>query len=317
MARNTLVIWLATALAFVAFVAGFNVVVDPFGYFGRNTIGYYFSSERQFKFNIVKQDNYNALVLGDSRIAFTDTRLIARPGYRFLNGGIAGASLLEQVALLSASRLDHLKLVVFGLQYSDLNYCSDVFAPPGSERLEALRFAASWSQLAYSIEALIARGKGQSPDYYEDGTRSPVSKLIVESGVDGKTPRYWRKIRRNLPEDPQAAPRFQLSKNCRQLFHQARDLADKYGFTLVVVFLPRNGDFLSRVNWKSAEAQKSIAEFVSEVRDVVPHVIDLSISSFSDSRNFWLDDSTHFKPDVGARIVNEAIDRSIGMPTSR
>ena len=64
-ARNALILWLATALSIVGFVAGFNFAVDPFGYFGRNSIGYYFSSERQFKFNIVRRDDYNAIVLGD------------------------------------------------------------------------------------------------------------------------------------------------------------------------------------------------------------------------------------------------------------
>jgi hypothetical protein len=63
---------------------------------------------------------------------------------------------------------------------------------------------------------------------------------------------------------------------------------------------------------ESPEARQEIGGFVSEVREIVPHVVDLSISSFSDSENFWLDDSTHFKPAIGARIVEEAIDRTVG-----
>jgi hypothetical protein len=316
-AKDAVFLWLATALSIVAFVAGFNFAVDPFGYFGRNTIGFYFSSERQFKFNIVKRDDYNAIVLGDSRIAFTDTSLIARPGYSFVNGGIAGASLADQVELLAAARLDRLKLAVFGLQYSDVGGCSEKFAPQDDESLDAFRFAAAWLQFAYAIEALIARAKGEAPEYHADGTRSPVSKLIVELGVDGKTQRYWRKIQRDLPNDPKAAPRFELGAECRQLFGEARQLADQYGFALVVVFLPRNTDFLSRVNWDSPDARKEIEGFLSQVREVVPHVVDLSISSFSDSRNFWLDDSTHFKPEIGARIVEEAINRSVGAQASK
>jgi hypothetical protein len=314
---NALILWLATALSIVGFVAGFNLAVDPFGYFGWNTIGYYFSSERQFKFNIVRRDDYNAIVLGDSRIAFTDTSLITRPEYSFVNGGIAGASLAEQVALLSATRLDRLKLAVFGLQYSDLRQCSDKFVPRGPESLDSLRFAASWMQLGYAIEGLIARGEGRSPEYHADGTRSPVSKLIVELGVDGKTPRYWGKIQRDLPKDPKAAPQFVLEPGCRELFREARDLADQYGFALVVVFLPRNSDFLSRVNWDTPDGRKEIGGFIAQVEEAVPHVVDLSISSFSDSQNFWLDDSTHFKPAIGARVVEEAIDRSLGTHASK
>jgi hypothetical protein len=317
-AKNVLVLWFAAALSVVGFVAGFNFGVDPFGYFGRNTIGYYFSSERQFKFNIVRRDDYNAIVLGDSRIAFTDTSLIARPGYSFVNGGIAGASLGEQLALLSTSRLDRLKLAVFGLQYSDLGDCSEKkFAQRDSESLGALRFAASWLQLTYAIEGLIARAKGESPKYHADGTRSPISKLIVELGVEGKTPRYWRKIERDLPDSPKAAPRFELGAECRQLLRTIRELADQHGFVLVVVFLPKNSDFLNRVNWNGPDARSEIGAFLSQVGQLVPHVVDLSISSFSDSANFWLDDSTHFKPAIGARIVEEVIDRSFGAQASK
>jgi hypothetical protein len=312
-----LLLWLATALSIVGFVAGFNFTVDPFGYFGRNTIGYYFSSERQFKFNMVRRDDYNAIVLGDSRVAFTDTSLIARAGYRFVNGGIADASLAEQVALLSAARLDHLKLAVFGLQYSDLGGCSEKFVSAEPESFSVLRFAASWLQLAYAIEGLIARGRGEVPKYHADGTRSAISKLIVELGVDGKTPRYWGKIQRDLPKDPKAAPQLRLGAECRELLQKARDLADQHGSALVIVFLPKNEDFLSRANWDGTDARKAIGGFVAQVREIVPDVVDLSISSFSGSQNFWLDDSTHFKPAVGAQIVEEAIDRSVGAQSSK
>src|SRR5680860_1528559 len=118
--RNALILWFATALSIFVCVAGFSSVVDPFGYFGNNTIGYYFSSERQFKLGLVNGGDYNAIILGDSQIAFTDPSYIRRPDYKFVNGGIGGASVREQLALLSASQLDRLKLVVFGLTFGDL-----------------------------------------------------------------------------------------------------------------------------------------------------------------------------------------------------
>ena len=139
----------------------------------------------------------------------------------------------------------------------------------------------------------------------------------MELGVDGKTPRYWGKIQRDLPDDPKAVPGFELGAECRQLFLKARELADQHRCPLVVVFLPRNRDFLSRVNWDSPEAREEIGGFLFQVREVVPYVVDLSISSFSDSENFSLDNSTHFKPVIGARIVEEVIDRSVGAQASK
>jgi hypothetical protein len=319
-ARNAFIFWFATALSLVGFIVGFNVVVDPFGYFGRNTIGYYFSSERQFKFSIVKSYDYNGIVLGDSRIAYTDTSAINHPEYTFVNGGIGGASVMEQVALLAASRLDRLRLAVFGLQFGDLAHCSDdeaprkgvVVAPKEYGSWDGLRFAASLTQFGYAIQAVVARAQGRNPAYHEDGTRSVADRYIAEAALDGKTPRYWKKLRKDIEEGPTKRVGYPFGAKCRELLSKARRLADRHGFALMVVFLPKNGDVLKHLNWDTPQAREETRQFLAQVEEVVPHVVDLSTSSFSDSRNFWLNDSRHFKPLIGALVVQEAIERSLG-----
>lgn len=323
--RNALILWFATAFSIFGFVAGFNVVVDPFGYFGNNTIGYYFSSERQFKLGLVSGGDYNAIVLGDSRIAFVDTSHIRRSDYQFVNGGIGGASVKEQLALLSAARLDRLKLVVFGLTFGDLQSCDDngpttneagASAPSEYGPWNVLRFTVSLTQLAYSIEALMDRAEGQSPRYHADGTRSIADKAIADARLDAKTERYWEKINRDISQS-QGVPHYQLGERCRTLLEKARALSDHYGFELLVVFLPINSDLLKHLALHTKEARQEINDFLAEVRQVIPHVVDLSQSQFSDSRNFWLDDSMHFKPMTGALVVREAIDRSVGAQAKR
>ncbi len=318
--RTALLAWVTAAASIIGFVAGFNIFVDPFGYFGTNSIGYYFSSEREFKYGIVKSYDYNAIILGDSRIAFTDPSYIKRPEFIFVNGGIGGASVAEQVALLSASRLDRLKLAVLGMNYQDLaddQACSKEIAARESGTWDLLRFAASWIQLGYAIDSLTARATGRSPKYHEDGTRSAVSKQIRDMALDAKSPRYWRKIERESSGDPMAEPHFAFAPGCRQLMGRARELADQYGFALIVVFLPRNSDLLAHMNLDRPNARKQIGTYLAEVKEVMPHVIDLSSNPFSDSQNFWLDDATHFKPAIGARIVEEAISQSIGTQASQ
>jgi hypothetical protein len=330
MSTKLLILWFATALSIVGFVAGFNIIVDPFGHFGRNTLGYYFSSERQFKYSIIKTNDYNAILLGDSRIAFTDPSYIARPEYKFVNGGMGGSSFAEQVALLAASRLDRLKLAVFGLEFGDhLADCSEdktpavavttatTTAPPEYGAWEALRFAASLSQLAYALNAVMTRAVGKGPKYHEDGTRSAISKYVKESAIDGKTARYWDKIQEDIPDQPGEASHYLLAPECRELLSQARDLADRHGFTLIVVFLPTNGDLLKHLNLDTPRAREETSRFLAQVEEIVPQVVDLSRSAFSDSQNFWLDDSIHFKPDTGALVVQQAINRSIGAQAKR
>ena len=317
-----LLLWLAASLSMVGFVAGFNIVVDPFGYFGTNSLGYYFSSERQFKFSLVRGYDYNAIILGDSRIAFTDPSYIKLPEYTFVNGGIAGASIAELVDLLSASRLHRLRLAVFGIEYGDLAHCSHVQAPENSATQrefgpwDALRFAGSWTQLHYAITAVKARAHDREPAYYADGTRSIVAKDFKESILDGKTPRYWNKIQSKIEKSGDWPPKFELGPKCRELLAEAQELAERHNFALLIVFLPRNSDLLGHWNWDDPKVREQVAQFLSQVEAVVPHVVDFSNSSFSDSRNFWLNDPLHFRPEVGAQVIQEAIGRSIGTRAS-
>jgi hypothetical protein len=320
-ALKLILLWLTAAFSIVGFVAGFNIFIDPFGYFGTNTLGYYFSSERQFKFGILKAYDYNAIVLGDSRIAFTDPSYINRPEYSFVNGGMAGASLAELVALLSASRLGRLKLAVFGLIFNDLERCSDDQAPENTATQkeygswDALRFAASWAQLNYAVKAVKGRAQDLTPKYHADGTRSVLSKTLEESVLDGKTQLYWSKIRSKKSKD--WPPKFEFGAKCRELLAEAQELADRHDFALVIVFLPRNSDLSEYRNWDPPQVREQIAQFLAQVEAVVPHVVDLSNSSFSDSRNFWLNDPTHFRPEVGAQVIQEAIRRSLGTQASK
>jgi hypothetical protein len=318
-ATSALLLWLVTALSMVGFVAGFNIVVDPFGYFGTNSLGYYFSSERQFKFSLVRGYDYNAILLGDSRVAFIDASYITVPEYTFVNGGIGKASLAELVALLSASRLERLKLAIFGLEIGDLRGCSDPKAPLGEGKPAAwgwLRFAASWTQFNYAIRVIVARAKDETPQYHADGTRSVVSKIFQESTFDGKTPRYWSKIHRRIG-DSSNGPQAKFDAKCRELLNKARALSDRYGFALMVVFLPTNSDLLAHWNWNAPRARENTGRFLVQVQQVVPYVVDLSHSSFGDSRNFWLNDPMHFRPAVGAEIIQEAIRRSFEAQASK
>ena len=258
-------IWLATAAGVVAFVAGFNLAVDPFGYFGTNRIGYFFSSERQFKYNLVRTNDYNALLLGDSRIAYTDASLIKIPGYRFVNGGIGGASFAEQVNLLKTARLDKLKLVIVGLNYSDLGGCSQAEArvSGAAATWDPLRFAASWTQLGYSLRALSLRTKGANPAYHADGSRSVTDTALGEARLDGKTKRYWGKIEEITSQTPTLGD-FNIDPTCAALLTESRKLADQKGFDLVLVFLPRNSDLLRSLPWETPPYRTMIEDFVSK-----------------------------------------------------
>jgi hypothetical protein len=302
--RNPLILWLATVLSIVGFVAGFNIVIDPFGYFGTNRIGYYFSSEREFKFNLVRSYDYNVLLLGDSRMAFVDPAYIDIPGLKFVNGGIGGASIAEQVRLLRNGRLDDLKLVVFGMNHSDLSKCGGE-SSEGHSVWDFVRYGASWSQAVNSLKALTWRAKGQRPEYQPDGTRSAVTKAFRDARRPEKTKSYWDDVENNIPSE---APKFVLGESCRRLLREVREIADQHGFKIAVVFWPFNSDVLSRVPWTDSQRERETKRLIAEVGTEVHYVIDFLASPLGDSGNYWRHDALHLKPRPGAQLLEQAIE---------
>lgn len=297
-------LWLASATAFVCFAGGFNVAIDPFGYFDTNRIGYYFSSEREFKSNLVRQNGYNALIMGDSRIAFTDPKYIKRLDYSFMNAGFASANLPEMYEILQGADLSQLKLLVLGLRYVDLKHCR-VDAEKAWSIWDPFRYALNWSQLGYSIQALQARFDGQVPNYHQDGTRASEEKMLRDVALDGqKNEKYWSKVlssRDSWKNDAKFADR------CLRILQQMKDLSSTYGFELVLILLPYNSDMIGDADWDGwVRATERQAEF-ARLRRIIPNFVDFSNSRFSNSKNFWVHDANHFLPNVGASIVEQGV----------
>ena len=306
-----IILWLAVAATTIALPAGFVAAVDPFGYFGTNTLGYYHSSERQFKRSLARGGDYNALILGDSRIAFTDPSYINLPQYRFLNAGIGASRLSEQLTVLLNSRLDKLDLVVMGLNFNSLS--RDCPVDPAAELSwwDSIRFSAAWTQLWYAATTLRLKAKGAPPEYHRDGTRDVTSKNAVEAALSGKNARYWNALQRdseNLQELFENRPfGMNLAEACVRALAHVQALADRHGFRLLLVFVPVNRDLLIRVDWKSWHTSEQSRRSFRRLLDITPNVVDFLDSPYSDSGNFWLHDSRHFKPEIGARLIEEAI----------
>ena len=80
-------------------VAVVNYCVDPNAYFGRNTLGYYTSAERQFKILGFTTAYRRQFLLGNSKAALADTSQIQRP-YPIFNAGVGGSAAEDVLAML-------------------------------------------------------------------------------------------------------------------------------------------------------------------------------------------------------------------------
>jgi hypothetical protein len=310
-----LIAWVATSITVIALLAGFVAAVDPFGYFGTNKAGYYYSSERQFKHTLVRGASYNAIILGDSRIAYTDPSYINLPQYKFVNGGMGGGSFSEQVALLLNSKLDNLDLVVMGLLYSSLAENCPPDPTAQASPWDAIRFSAAWTQVWFALETLRLKARGVEPYYRPDGTRVATRQRAADATLTDKNANYWRVIRHDsqyLDAAVKQRPGLTFTQTCLALVQRIQSLARKHGFRLVLVFLPVNRDLLDLADWKTFLRSEHSRRSFERLRAIVPDVIDFIDSSYSDSDNYWRGDAMHFRPEVGARMIEEAIRMTVG-----
>jgi hypothetical protein len=76
--------------------------------------------------------------------------------------------------------------------------------------------------------------------------------------------------------------------------------------TFCVVFIPPlEEEVASRLN---TEAQRKFFQrWTDELRQIFPCVIDLSTNPYSARENFFKTDPFHFKPQIGARLMNEIV----------
>jgi len=52
---------------------------------------------------------------------------------------------------------------------------------------------------------------------------------------------------------------------------------------------------------------------LAQLRAIVP-VVDFTNSKFSDSENYWRHDAAHFRPEIGAQMIEEAFRRATVLP---
>ena len=87
--QRCLIIQFAIAAVIVLAVGALNWAVDPFGLFGNNRHGFFFSSERQIKQGLTSLDDRSGIVMGSSKVAEIDPDLIAAT--TLLNSAWSGA----------------------------------------------------------------------------------------------------------------------------------------------------------------------------------------------------------------------------------
>lgn len=299
--RRALAAWLLAALAPLLLLGGFAVGIDASGYFGLNRFGAYEGDELVLKRSMMRHYPHDALLLGDSRAAFTDVAEV--PGRRFFNAAGGGAGLADVRALLLRHDLETVDLVVLLLPFS-LGGCDDASTRLDSEWGWA-RHALSYEALARSFRHLSARLRGDLAGHRPDGTRLPDARVTVPFAWDGaRDERYLERIegQRGAPPLHEAV---HLSEQCEAMLREMRRYARARDAEFIWVLAPLNDDLLRVTGTDSRHLRRQIEQ---EVTQKLGFALDYTAGRYSDPSNFGPRDALHFLPERGGALLRSAVE---------
>lgn len=293
--------------------AAVNVGVDPFGYFGLNQTGLFFNDERSFKLNQVRHYPHDALILGDSRIAYVDPEPIRTP--RFFNAGFGGAS-LEEVVWFWEHYSGSARLVVVGMLDGDV-----IGAPEISEEFttrswrDPLRYALSFELLKNSLDAVQRRQTSAPPEYRDNGARGIAdkyirhlqsegtpSRLLMTPFVPGSIPPITpvQNLCAGRPDSP--SPPDDVPEGMQRIGRMAA-LAEQRGAKLILFLQPRPRDVLTDAGRTYSGPHPERVRYICQLG---LDYYDLT-ESYSDPSYYWSTDRLHYFPHVGVALLAEIL----------
>jgi hypothetical protein len=291
-----LILGLAGALA--GGLGVLNYAVDPYNRFGHNRLGVYISAERESKSTEVRRYPHNALLLGNSRMAMIPVAQLT--GFRFFNGALGGATDEESYyfAYHYATRLD---LVVLGVDLGAGDppvLKGDTFLPPSLT--SDLNNLLNLSTVEYSFRTIGEHWRGRPSSLRVDGSFEPARWFELYDRED--PPHLAWEVNRLLTayQGPAASLKVEMT-----FYLKLAQCLRQRGIACVVVVPPLYETVAQRV--QASPGRAAFEPWLRQLETVFPNVVDLSFSPYCAADNFFKCDPVHFKPDVGARMLNAEV----------
>ncbi|MGA2748513.1 MAG: hypothetical protein ABSG59_07035 [Verrucomicrobiota bacterium] len=295
-ARGFVLACLGISAAVVLALALLNYVVDPYGAFGNNRLGVFISAEREAKPILLRRYQHDALLVGDSKMGMIPAGQLE--GYRFFNASFAGASDEEEYFFLDHFATDQ-KLVVLEVDFlqCDPAVCSgDIFASRGM--VSTLDSLLSAKTVEYSARTILEHLAGTPASLEPDGSGDASGWFKLYDRENKAVQRY--KLERLFNYYDHVSPGFHLS-----FFGKIARLLRQRGVRCAAFVPPLHAALADHL--KSSPNRQVFDRWRDEVRAIFPDVVDLSVSSYGEPKNFFQTDPVHFKPAVGVRLLNERV----------
>lgn len=290
---------LTAAIGFMG-VAAINVIVDPFGAFGTNRLGLYFSTEWEYKNRLVEMLPYDVLLLGSSKVTYIDPEEVA--GLRVVNGAFSSALPEEMEAFLSR----HVRrgtTVLIGLDFYMFNGAA---FPPSrrvaelEEPLFTLRQMLGFGPLRHSIDTIRNAMLGVPPEQRANGARTSHSKDARDAGLaETDASAVIDGLRQNSYSN------FRYAEWRLDSLRRIRALCEERQLRCIAFVNPLHHSVRGLIT--SMGLDGAFARFKTEVAAIFGQLEDFSEVGLDSDGLYWRHDPYHYRPQTGAIVLRRLL----------
>jgi hypothetical protein len=299
-------------LTYFVLVMAVNWIVDPYNELKRNTIGIYFSVERQAKSEILNYP-HDAVIIGTSKIGSISPK--ALNCYTFYNSSF-DAALPEEIYFYLKRFLRNERLVVIALDFEMFNERQwpvlKITEWP-NQSFGKLEYLFNFKTFQSSLIALNKWFKQEIPIVAANGQRlvrsmenTPIdltADTVTKNGIVPAKHRF-EEVLEMLRENH--FRRFLVSKERLEYLRKLKILLEEKKIPYVVFINPYNHWVLDII--KDLGEEEIFAQWKRDVKDIFPDMHDFSVGEYTFNDDYWGErDAYHFNPFIGAKIINSII----------
>jgi hypothetical protein len=269
--------------------------------------------EQAGKPRMIRTYPHNAVIIGTSKLAAVDPADIDTPDLKFFNASWA-AALPEDTASFLDLFVHDAKLVVISLDIMMMNEKAWHFYGPTSFGEPSFKddVIAKFWYLTDTNEFFTSAG------YLING--KPYYGILKPNGGRDSTQDLARSAKMTAPDfagplrilQASAFDGFTYSHARVPYIEKMKALMDERHIPYVVLISPENRQMMEMI--KASGNYWALRRFRQDVRQIFPEMIDYSESWVSDDANFFKFDPLHYRPDVGAKMIREAIGKQAMRP---
>jgi len=286
---------LIIAVSLLFSVATINYMVDPYNRMENNKIGLFHSLDRDIKNQIIFF-NHDAILTGSSKTGRINPDELHF--FTFYNASFDAAA-PEEIYFYLEKYAEHEKFVLVGLDFFMFNesvYPLKIMSEWHNKSYSKIEYLLGGRVLRDSKKAVLLWLKNQKPySIKKNGQKvlpkssNPPDPQRIEQTIDFLRKHHYGNVR--------------FSEKRMEFIEKTKKLLEDRNIGYLFFINPLHEKVYESL--KGMQCYKLFIDWKKKLKVILPDLVDLSNSQYSDNDQFMVNDCFHYKPETGVAFLNK------------